>query len=123
MTAEVSSGAGGHLLVVAYTWVHGEDGPQDGLLTVGQGAEPGQALALWADSWHQKPAPTTLTGSVTDKTLTLSCTYEGDWQWIITLAATEPDSLIVRMDNVVPPSAGDAVTYWAMNATLQRTTS
>lgn len=123
-TVEISSAAGGHLTVVGYTWVHADDGPQDGLLTIGaaeqEGEKEGKAVALWGDSWHQKPNPTTLTGSLADGVLTLSCLYAGDWEWIITLDTTSPDELLLRMDNVVPPSAGDhATTYWAMKLTAQ----
>ena len=120
-TLEVSIAAGGHLALVGYTWSHPDDGPQTGHLTIGRGAEADEAVALWADSWHQKPAATTLTGSIADGTVTLSCFYGGDWQWIITLDTTAPDTLLLRMDNVVPPSAGDhATTYWAMQATYHR---
>lgn len=120
-TLELSAAAGGNLTLVAYTWSHPADGPQDGFLTIGQGESADQAVALWADSWHQQPAPTTLAGDLTADTVALSYTYAGDWQWIITLDATAPDTLTLRMDNVVPSSAGNpATTYWAMQATLRR---
>ena len=117
---DLSTAAGGNLTLVAYTWSHSTDGPQSGHLTIGQGDEPDEAIALWADSWHQKPASTTLTGSVSDDTVTLTCSYAGDWQWIITLDTTASDTVLLRMDNVVPPSTGHAATYWAMNATFNR---
>ena len=119
-TLELPTAAGGHLTLIAYTWSHPADGPQTGHLTLGSGTEANEAVALCADSWHQKPAPTTLTGALSATTLTLSCLYAGDWQWIITLDTTSPDELHLRMDNVVPPSTGHPATYWAMQATYHR---
>src|SRR5262245_22698818 len=122
-TAQLTLGAGGKLAVLAYTWTHAVDGPQDGLLTVGPGDVPGEVLALWGDSWHQKPAAARLRGSAGDDTLTVGFSYAEGWEWRITLTADQPDVLRWRMDNVVPPSPSrgpETVTYWAMDAELHR---
>ncbi|NUR09830.1 MAG: hypothetical protein HOQ22_14150 [Nocardioidaceae bacterium] len=122
-TARLTVGAGGNVATLAYTWAHAVDGPQDGLLMVGPGDVPGEVLALWGDSWHQKPAAAQLRGSAGDDTLTVGFSYAEGWEWRITLTADEPDVLRWRMDNVVPPSPSrgpEPVTYWAMDADLRR---
>jgi hypothetical protein len=122
-TAQLSLGAGGNILVLAYTWTHPDDGAQDGLLVVGPDESPDGALALWGDSWHQKPAAKQLAGTTGHDSLTVGYAYAEGWEWRITLTADRPDTLRWRMDNVVPPSAAgtaEAVTYWAMDAELHR---
>lgn len=123
-TAQLSVGAGGNLAVLAYTWAHPVDGEQDGLLALGPAEEPGAVLALWGDSWHQKPAATYLRGAADADSVTVGYAYAEGWQWRITLTVDGPDVLRWRMDNVVPPSsaAGSAgvLTYWSMDATLHR---
>lgn len=122
-TAQVSLGAGGNLAVLAYNWSHLDDGAQDGLLVVGPDESPGEVVALWGDSWHQKPAAKQLRGTADHDTLTVGYSYGEGWEWRITLVADRPDVLRWRMDNVVPPSASGAaevLTYWAMDAELRR---
>ena len=125
-TAEVSHGAQGLLSQLAYTWSHAEDGEQSGLLVFGAGEEPGSVLALWCDAWHQKAAKP-LTGRADGPLVRLSCTYEGDWEWVIELDASDPDALRLRMDNVIPESAAaqgyPPGAYWAMRAELTRAAS
>ena len=87
--------AGGHLVAISYAWSHPADGPQDGLLVVWATGDGDGLEALWGDSWHQSPKPTTCTGP------------------------SDGGLLVVRiqMDNVVPAeAAGEAtdVVYAAM---------
>lgn len=122
-SAEVSIAAAGLLVLFAYRWSHAQDGEQSGLLILGRGEDEGAVVALWCDPWHQ-PAAKSLTGTADNGVIRLSYSYAGDWQWVIAVDATDPDSLRVRMDNVVPESAaaqgyppGD---YWAMRTELSR---
>ena len=122
-TAQLSLGAGGNVLVLAYTWTHPDDGPQDGLLALGPDEPPDGVLGLWADTWHQKPSAKQLAGTTGHDSLTVGAAYAEGWEWRITLTADGPDTLRWRMDNVVPPSVAgtaEAVTYWAMDAELHR---
>jgi hypothetical protein len=122
-TAELSFGAAGNIAVLAYTWSHPDDGAQDGLLVLGTEETPGGVVALWGDSWHQKPAAGQLRGVSDADSLTLGYTYAEGWEWRITLRAEQPDVLRWRMENVVPPSVsgtGEAVAYWAMDGDLHR---
>lgn len=121
-TARLSVGAGGNVAVLTYTWRHPDDGPQDGVLMLGPDDEPDRVLALWGDSWHQKPAARQLHGTSGPGSVRVGGEYAPGWEWWITLHADSPDLLRWRMDNVVPPR-GDAagVTYWAMDGELSRT--
>jgi hypothetical protein len=122
-TAQLSLAADGNVAALAYTWTHPDDGAQDGLLVLGPDESPGGVVALWGDSWHQKPAVKQLSGTAGHGTLTVGYSYAKGWEWRITLTIDRPDMLCWRMDNVVPPSAsstGEAVTYWAMNSELRR---
>src|SRR3954447_24879218 len=50
-TAALSTAAGGHDLVVSYTWAHPVDGPQDGVLVVGSPEDEQKVVtAAWGDS-------------------------------------------------------------------------
>ena len=62
-TATLTLAAGGSLLSFAYTWSHPEDGDHEGLLVIGPD-DAGRLVGLWADSWHQQPAPMPMTGSL-----------------------------------------------------------
>jgi hypothetical protein len=64
-TATVRAVAGDNFVSLAYTWSHGDD-PQDGLLLIGDGPAPGQAVATWVDSWLQCPEWMVLRGAVDD---------------------------------------------------------
>lgn len=123
-TAEVSHVAGGYLTTIAYTWVHPDDGPQHGFLALGSGEGAPGAVALWSDSWHQKPEARVLTGSFDGPVATLSYVYAGDWGWVIVVDAGAPDVLTLRMDNVVPASAVPdealAGPFTAMSVQLRR---
>jgi hypothetical protein len=123
-TATLALAGGGSLLSLAYTWAHPDDGDQEGLLVVGADGSEG-LVALWADSWHQQPAPMTMTGAV-DETgeLLVTGSYAGAWGWRIALSADGGGDLTMRMDNVVPasaaPSEEDAGPYEVMTAALRR---
>jgi len=123
-TASVSTAAADNMAIIAYTWSHPEDGDQDGLLVIGPGEGAGEVVALWGDSWHQSPVPKPLAGIVEDGVITVSYEYgDGGWQWQIILNATDASVLEIRMDNVVPPAAGEGLPggpYSAMAATLRR---
>ena len=124
-TADVSTAAAGHLTKIAYTWSHPDDGAQDGLLVVGPRGDAPGAVAFWGDSWHQQPDPVVLPGELQDGVLVVSYEYGGDWRWQITVDATDPEVLTLRMDNIVPQSAagegGFAGAYSAMVTELRRT--
>jgi hypothetical protein len=102
-SATVTTAAGGHLTSVVYSWEHPDDGPQDGLLTIGPSADEGSLVALWGDSWHQKPAPMIFSGSQgSGATLELEGDYGGGWRWRIILDATDAANLRMEMQNVIP---------------------
>jgi hypothetical protein len=99
----ITTGAGGHLTSVAYSWQHPDDGPQDGLLIIGRADEEGSLVALWGDSWHQRPAPMIFSGSqATDQNLGFEGDYGGGWRWRIILEATGEEQLRMEMHNVIP---------------------
>jgi hypothetical protein len=106
--AAVSLAAGGHLASLTYRWEHPDDGPQDGLLVVWPGNEDPIVGAVWADSWHQQPAPMSITGTANGPTIELDGDYGGGWRWRITLDAAQPDELLMQMDNVIPADAASA---------------
>jgi hypothetical protein len=99
----VTTAAGGHLTLVAYRWEHPDDGPQDGLLVIGSAGEDSSLVAMWGDSWHQKPAPRSLSGRHGGgATIELDCEYGGGWGWRIVFDAGNAERLRMQMDNVVP---------------------
>jgi hypothetical protein len=105
-TVSVTTAAGHHLALVTYTWEHPDDGPQDGVLLVGPTGEGEALVATWGDSWHQKPAPMTLTGERTATGFALEAGYGGGWAWRIRLSLAHEGALRFEMDNVVPPEHG-----------------
>lgn len=124
-TLAATIGAGGHLITVAYTWEHPADGHQEGLLALGSGEGPGSLVALWSDSWHQQPAARSLAGRLNSPAVAeLEAEYGGGWRWRISLDATNPAHLRLRMDNVIPAdqATGEiaAGPYAAMLMTLRR---
>jgi hypothetical protein len=101
--ATVTTAAGGHLISVSYSWEHPDDGPQDGLVVIGTVDDGGSLVAMWGDSWHQKPAPMILSGSrATDATFDLEGDYGGGWRWRVSFDATDTDAFRMQMDNVIP---------------------
>jgi hypothetical protein len=102
-TAELSTAAGGHDLVLTYTWAHPADGPQDGVLVVGSPDDEQRVVtAAWGDSWHQKPAMLTLTGSLTQRRLEVTADYGGGWRWSISIDGSRDDRLALTMHNIIP---------------------
>ena len=102
-TAELSTAADGHDLVVTYTWAHPADGPQDGVLVVGSPDDEQRVVtAAWGDSWHQKPAMLTLTGSLTQRRLEVTADYGGGWRWSISIDGSRDDRLALTMHNIIP---------------------
>jgi hypothetical protein len=99
-TATVTTVAGGHAVVITYTWVHPQDGPQEGTLLIGSPDEQGEATAAWGDSWHQQPSIRTLPGTLADGRLEVAADYGGGWRW--TIAVEGDDPLTMTMFNVVP---------------------
>ena len=101
-TVTVTMVAGGHLTLVAYSWEHPDDGPQDGLLVIGSAGEDGSLTATWGDSWHQKPAPRSLPGGPgPGATSEFEGDYGGGWRWRIVFDAADAENLRMRMDNVI----------------------
>src|SRR5690349_1135425 len=49
-TATVTLSAQGRFLTIAYTWA--DDGPQDGVLLIGNEPKSNLVTAAWIDSWH-----------------------------------------------------------------------
>jgi hypothetical protein len=99
----VTTAAGDHLVSIAYWWEHPDDGPQDGLVLIGATDQSGSLVAMWGDSWHQKPAPMVLSGSrSTDGALELDGDYGGGWRWRVMFDATDTDIFRMQMDNVIP---------------------
>ena len=105
----VTAAAGGYLTSVAYSWEHPDDGVQDGLLVIGPAEEGGSLVAMWGDSWHQKPTPMMLSGSRgIEATLELEGDYGGGWRWRVMLDASDAESLRMQMDNVIPAERATA---------------
>jgi hypothetical protein len=100
----VAAAAGGHDVVVTYTWAHPQDGPQEGVMLIGSPDEHGQVTAAWGDSWHQKPSILTLSGAQTAEPLEVTADYGGGWKW--TIAVEGDDPLLMTMYNVVPADFG-----------------
>lgn len=116
-TATLEAGAGGHVLTLTYAWTHPDDGPQEGLLTLGPQAD-GSAVALWGDSWHQTPQAQVLQGSTAAGVWTVGYEYvPRQWGWRVVLDLSEAGVLRLRMDNVC--LTGEAEPYPAMDATLR----
>jgi hypothetical protein len=123
VSATVTTAAGGNVVVVTYTWIHPEDGPQDGVLLVGSPAEQDQTVnAAWGDSWHQRPSILTLAGTSTGGRIEVTADYGGGWAW--TIAVEGEDPLRLTMFNVVPAEHATADVaagpYPVMRAELHR---
>jgi hypothetical protein len=102
-TATVRRAAGGHALLVTYTWQHAADGSQDGVLLMSSPADDGLVHATLMDSWHQKPGPMQLTGRLLEDGLgaSVSTTYYQVYEWEVDVLIADP-GLELTMRNVVP---------------------
>jgi len=72
----------------------------------GPGAEVDSLVGLWGDSWHQQPAPMSMTGAVVEDSAELVGDYGGGWRWRIVVRAVEGSALTIQMDNVIPTHQG-----------------
>jgi hypothetical protein len=122
-SATLSLAANTHVASLAYQWEHPDDGPQDGLLVFGQGADAGSVVALWGDSWHQQPDVRIVNGRIADNTVHLAADYGGGWEWRIAIAA-DASGLLMQMQNVIPPDRANpdkpAGPYEVMHMELQQ---
>jgi hypothetical protein len=120
-TATLTVSSAGTIAVLAYTWSHPDDGPQEGHLMLGPGEEPGSVVALWGDSWHQQPAVAVLRGGFLDDGVHVRYSYAEGWWWRIALTTPDASTLRLQMDNEVPSGAEqEGGPYWAMLADLHR---
>jgi len=94
----VAVAAGGHLVTVAYSWLHDGE-PQTGLLVLNDADDAGGVQAVWADSFHQQPTWMPMRGTVTGSTVRVEGNDADDGRWAITLDATDPDVLRLAMHN------------------------
>ena len=123
-TAELAVAAAGYDLVVRYTWVHPDDGLQEGVMLVGSPDDEGRVTVAWGDSWHQKPPIRIMDGTLVDGVLDVSADYGGGWRWTISVDGRRDDRLALTMHNVIPDEVATddepAGPYRVMVATFQR---
>ncbi len=103
--AEVATIAGGSALSMAYDW--DEDGPQDGLLVIGEDGDDGRPGSTWIDSFHTAgklmPLQSTLNHDGTADLLGSYAAPPGpDWGWRIVIEPGESSGFVVRMANITP---------------------
>jgi hypothetical protein len=101
-TAELAVAAAGYDLVMRYTWVHPDDGRQEGVMLVGSPDDEGRVTVAWGDSWHQKPPIRVLHGTLVEGVLEVSADYGGGWRWTISVDGGRGDQLALTMHNVIP---------------------
>ena len=119
-TATLALVAGRNVATISYTWADFDGMAQEGLLVVQDGPLPGQAEAVWADSWHANPRWMPLIGAVSNARVSLSGRYGEDDQqgeWHIHLHLTDPETLVMSMDNAYPVGSE---TYEVVQATWRR---
>jgi hypothetical protein len=123
-TAELAVAAAGYDLVVRYTWVHPDDGPQEGVMLVGSPDDGGRVTVAWGDSWHQKPPIRVMDGTLADGVVEVSADYGGGWRWTISVDGGRDDQLPLTMHNVIPDELATeeepAGPYPVMAATFER---
>jgi hypothetical protein len=106
----VTGAARGRAVLVAYTWEHAQDGPQEGTLMLGAPAEDGAVTAAWVDSWHQRDV-VLLTGTGSPDGATVGYEYAPGWTWEIAVSTTDGDLTLV-MRNGVPADEGRPATQY-----------
>lgn len=95
----------GEALLLRYTWVHPDDGEQEGVLLVSGKPEDGPVTATLFDTWHQHSGFMTLTGQRTeDGGARLEETYLEVWGWQVEVTLGDTGATMV-MRNVVPEPA------------------
>jgi hypothetical protein len=104
-TAAVAFAAQGQFLTMAYTWV--EDGPQDGLLLMGQETHSNEVKAVWIDSWHERNRFMLCAGGLeAEGAVSVQGAYPApsgpDWGWRIVVAPQAQDSWRLLMYNITP---------------------
>jgi hypothetical protein len=117
-SATVDTGARGSAVTISYTWVHADDGPQEGVLVIANAAEE-LVTGLWIDTWHQKQAQPLDAVGPAESEIMFEWAYGGDWRWQIVLQAGE--TLTITMRNIVPADADtgrEAISYEAMEMQL-----
>lgn len=118
-TAVIQPAAQKRFLTVHYSWAF-EGQAQDGVLLIGQNAEP--VSAAWVDSWHMLDKMMQLTGiSQPDGTWVVKGSYaappDPDWGWQITLQPLPNDQFKLLMHNITP----DGDKMLAVEALFMRT--
>ena len=103
-TATVALIAHNRFLHIAYTW--SDDGPQDGLLLIGQVDQSGQINASWIDSWHNGDNLMNCVGHLTnDGAFSVKGSYAvpsgPDWGWRI-VVKPEAETWRLIMYNITP---------------------
>lgn len=104
-TATVTLAGQGKFISIAYTWA--EDGPQDGLLMIGQAANSDTVHAAWIDSWHYSDKLMNCVGSLTPQGgFSVKGFYPAppgpDWGWRIVIEPHASDAWQMLMFNVTP---------------------
>jgi hypothetical protein len=112
-TASVTGAARGRAVLVAYTWEHAQDGPQEGTLMLGLPGEDGAVTAAWVDSWHQRDV-VLLTGTGSPHGATVGYEYAPGWTWEIAVAVTDGDLALVMRNGVPGEDGGPATQYDVM---------
>jgi hypothetical protein len=100
----VTDAARGRAVLVAYSWEHAEDGPQEGTLVLGVPGKDGAVTAAWVDSWHQRDV-VLLTGTGSPAGATVGYEYAPGWTWEIEVGVVD-GALTLVMRNGVPASEG-----------------
>jgi len=95
------AGAGGNVVSLAYTWLHPDEGPQDGALVLGRANDGDAVIALWADTWHQSTARLFPDAEAAAGSVPLEYEYAPSWTWQVELIVA-PGSLQIVMRNSVP---------------------
>ncbi len=106
-TAVLGTVGGGKVVTFDYTWAH-EGAPQDGRILLA--VRPTGVHMAWCDSFHTDSDIMDLVGDGSADVVAASGTYSVPgpevWGWRIELDTRTPDSLLLRMYNILPASMG-----------------
>ncbi|HED65911.1 MAG TPA: DUF1579 domain-containing protein [Planctomycetes bacterium] len=105
-TASVSVAGTGSSAVVRYTWAEGKK-PQDGVLVLRLGAEPGDWDLVWTDSFHMNQGfmacrPDATKGGALSALGSYPAPPGPDWGWRIELHSPAEDEMQLLMFNITP---------------------